>query len=275
MTGGRRLALLVALVGIAATATGCDQIGSASGTFHPNHPGTLTVMTQPLPTRGFWEGEDSRADGGLEYGIALDLAKRFGLDRVVVRTNDFSRIVDGRLGDADIALALITPTAKRDEVLDFTTPYIDAPPALVVRVGTEVPDVQTAQELRWAVGTSTTFEDIIAQQIHPDDPPKEYENRNEELAAILADRADVAMFDLPAAVAIVHADTRLTIAAKLLQTEPIAAALPDGSQNTEAVSAALRAMENDGTLDQLAQTSLGVSLTKSFDEVPLLRTVEG
>ena len=59
----------------------------------------------------------------------------------------FSEIVAGDLGDADLALALITPTDERDEVLDFSAPYIQAAPALVVREGTEVPDVETAQEL--------------------------------------------------------------------------------------------------------------------------------
>ncbi len=86
--------------------------------------------------------------------------------------------------------------------------------------------------------------------------------------------ADVAMFDLPAAEAIVRADPELEIAAKLEDAEPIAVALPEGSDNTEAVSSALRAMDADGTLDALAEESLGVSLTDSAAGVPVLRTGE-
>jgi len=40
----------------------------------------------------------------------------------------------------------------------------------------------------------------------------------------------------------------------------------------EAVSAALRAMEADGSLDRLAERWLGTSLTDSENRVPLLRT---
>ena len=82
------------------------------------------------------------------------------------------------------------------------------------------------------------------------------------------------MFDLPAAEAIVHVGRRAVGRGEAADTEPIAAALPEDSENTEAVSAALRAMVADGTLDELAEESLGASLTDSALEVPILRTGE-
>ncbi len=101
--------------------------------------------------------------------MALELADRLGLDGVQVKTADFSQIVSGDLGDADVAMALITPTEDRDELLDFSDPYVQAAPALVVREGTDVPDVETAQELSWALGRGTTFEDIVRELIDPDE----------------------------------------------------------------------------------------------------------
>ena len=98
--------------------------------------------------------------------MAQRARRRFELDRVVVRTEPFSRIVGGDLGDADLALALITPTEQRDKVLDFSTPYIHAAPALVTRVGTEVPDVQTAQGLQFATGV----DDVRADRGRRDPP---------------------------------------------------------------------------------------------------------
>ena len=68
--------------------------------------------------------------------------------------------------------------------------------------------------------------------------------------------------------------TEAEVAAQLADTEPIAAALPDGSANVQAVSSALRAMLADGTIDDLAQRWLGVSLSDSEADVPLLRTSE-
>ncbi len=273
MLSGRAFSGLLALAALVlAGCGGGDGIGSSTGTFEPSRAGTLTVMTQPMPTDGFWEGTSENPTGGFEYEMAVDLAERLGLDRVEVRIAPFSRIVGGHLGGADLAMALITPTTERDEVLDFTTPYIDAAPALLVREGTEIPDVQTAQEMQFAVGRDTTFEDIVAEAIRPDAEPLRFENRNREIRSVLSGRADVAMFDLPAAEAIVNDDDRLAIAAKLSSTEPIAAALPDGSTNVDAVGSALRAMEADGTIDSLSEEWLGTSITDSENNVPLLRT---
>lgn len=250
---------------------GCSGLSSAAGTFTPAHKGKLTVVTQTLPTAGFWLGSGDTPTGGMEYEMAKDLAHHFGL-KLVVKTETFSEIVSGHLGGADLALSLITPTSERRKVLDFSTPYIESSPALVVRTGTDVPDVDTAQRLRWTVGANTTFQDIVDNVIQPDNPPLVIEDRNDELVAVSSGKADVAMFDLPAAEAIAHSDPHLEVAAQLPVTEPIAAALPKGSSNVEAVSSALRRMRADGTIDDLAQRWIGISIEDARNNVPLLRT---
>jgi len=203
--------------------------------------------------------------------MAKDLADHFGL-KLAIRTETFSRIVGGHLDGADLALSLITPTSQREQVLDFSTPYIESSPALVVRSGTDVPDVKTAQGLRWTVGANTTFQSIVDDVIQPDRPPLLIEDRNDELVAVSSGKADVAMFDLPAAEAIANADPHLEVAAQLDETEPIAAALPKGSSNVDAVSSELRAMQADGTIDDLARQWLGISIQDMTNNVPLLRT---
>jgi ABC-type amino acid transport substrate-binding protein len=220
-------------------------------------------MTQPFPTAGFWEGTAAHPTGGVSYAMAQELAKRLGDLRLRIETEDFSQIVAGRLGGADIGMALITPTSERDKVLDFTTPYIQSPPALLVRRGTSVPDLQTAQGLQFVVGKNTTFEKTVRDVIQPDRPALRSESRERIIDAVRSGTADVAMFDLAAAQAIVHDDPRLAVAARLDRTEPIALALPSGSGNTQAVSSALRAMRADGTTDRLARKWLGESFTDS------------
>jgi ABC-type amino acid transport substrate-binding protein len=252
---------------------GCGGIGSASGTFTPSHRGVLTVVTQPLPTAGFWNGADAHPTGGFEYGLARDLARRFGL-RLVVRTEPFERIVSGHLDGADLALSLITPTMEREQVLDFSSPYVNSPPAVLVRSGVSVPDLQSAQQLRWVVESDTTLQSTITDVIQPDQPPQQFASRQGVLRALDSRRADATLFDLPAALAIAHHDPKLTVAAQLANTEPIAAALPEGSDNVQAVSSAIRALLADGTIDGLARRWLGTSLTASQSNVPLLRTTE-
>jgi polar amino acid transport system substrate-binding protein len=144
----------------------------------------------------------------------------------------------------------------------------------LVRAGVSVPDVQTAQGLRWAVESDTTLQSTLADVIQPYRSPLQFDTRQGVLAALRSGRADATLFDLPAAEAIANADPKLAVVAQLADPEPIAAALPPGSDNVQAVSSALRAMLADGTVDDLAQRWLGISLSDSEADVPLLRTSE-
>jgi len=236
------------------------------------HGGHAHRRHRAAPDPGVLGGGGDTPTGGAEYELAKELAKRLGVDKVVVRTEDFSKIVAGDLGDADVALALITPTDERREVLDFTSPYLEAAPTLLVKGDREVADVQTAQELRWVVGANTTFVGIVDTVIRPDAPPVQIEDRAEEVRMVADGEADVAMFDLPAAAAIVEQEPGLSMAAQLSDTEPIAAALPKDSPNTQAVGSAIRAMINDGTVDTITERSLGTSISDVQGSVPLLRT---
>lgn len=250
----------------------CNLDDDPAGNFTPAEDNVLTVVTQPFPTAGFWEGTAAHPTGGFEYAMAEELADRLGLDGINIKTSSFSNIVKGEMDGADVALSLITPTSEREAKLDFTTPYLYSTPALLVRSGTEVPDLKTAQQMLFAVGRDTTLEDFVDQEIRPDLEPLRFENRERQIEAVTSGRADVAVFDLAAAQAIVNEDDRLAIAAQLNDPEPIAAALPKGSGNSEAIGSALRAMETDGTIDRLSAEWLGTSLSDVADNTPLLRT---
>jgi polar amino acid transport system substrate-binding protein len=127
--------------------------------------------------------------------------------------------------------------------------------------------------LRFAASATTTSRSIIDDLIRPVTPPLTIESQDGRIAAVESHAADAMFLDLPVARAVVDwSSGLLSIACKLDQTEPIAAALPKGSGNVDAVSSALRAMENDGTLDHLATRWLGRSLTSLSDNLPLLRT---
>jgi ABC-type amino acid transport substrate-binding protein len=155
------------LAGGLLAACGADTSSPAAGTFTPHTPGVLTVATSSVPSAGFWEGTPSHPTGGLEYELARDLADRFGLGSVRVKLVHFHQIVSGRLDGADLALALITPTAERGQFLDFSAPYLDAAPTVIVRRGTAVPDLSTAQDLRWGAVRATTFVSTIKTAIAP------------------------------------------------------------------------------------------------------------
>ena len=160
-------ALLVAF--LLAAAAGCGSIAASAGTFTTTQPGVLTVATSAVPSAGFWEGTPSDPTGGFEYELAREFASRFGLGAVRVRIVHFHRIVrraPRRRRHRARPDHPHLPTRRR--YLEFSAPYLKAAPTVVVRSGTEVPDLATAQELRWGAVRSTTFVEDIEDSITPE-----------------------------------------------------------------------------------------------------------
>lgn len=260
-----------ALLGLAGCSVSGD--GEAGGDFQPRKAGELTVVTAQVPEPGFWEGTAAKPTGGFEFELAEKLRERFGLERVRVVTRPFAEIVAGDIGQADLAISLITPTKARRKVLDFSDSYLDAPPAVITRHGQDVPDLKSARELRWVTQKSTTLEEIVRHQIDPAEPIESVDSIDEKVAAVRSGQADAALFDFALAVAIADtSDGALQVAAKMQRPEQIAVALPEGSDNDDAVSSAVRAFVNDGTINDLAIRWIGPQADGSGKDVPVLRS---
>src|SRR5690349_10233378 len=162
---------------------GCASDPNAGPQFQPVKPGVLTVATAFLPAPGFWEGEPPTS-GGFEAGLAHALAHRLGLDRVRVVQVPFAQIVAGKLHGADIALSQLTPTKEREKSLDFTTPYLSAPPGVLARLEVQGVDVHDLRGLRWVVSRVSTLTPIVMDRIRPTQAPVETEDRSQALAVL-------------------------------------------------------------------------------------------
>ena len=255
-------------------ASGCASGGSgAAGTFSPRTPDTLTVATAQVPDPGFWEGTFAHPTGGFEYGLARELAKRFGLAHVKIVEVPFHWLVRGDLGGADLALSDVTITEARAQHLDFSTPYLNAPPSIVVRPGTEVPDVNAARELHWAVQHDTTLKAALEETLEPTRTPLVFEHQSEVLAALRDGRANAVMLDLPVALAYQReAPGAYHVAAQLPSEAQLGAALPQGSANVEAVDSAIRGLSAEGEIDRLAHRWLDKGIEEGgAEDVPALR----
>jgi ABC-type amino acid transport substrate-binding protein len=233
----------------------------------------LTVATAFFPAPGFWEGVPAAPTGGFEWELAGVLAKRFGLASVVVVPVAFGDLVSGHLGGADLALSELTPTAERGKVLDFSTPYLVAPPGVVVRPGTSVRDLAGLRQLRWVTVTGSTLTKVVHDDVRPERSALEVAGRPDALDAIDSGRAQVMLLDLPVALALAKAQPeRYHVTAQLAGSEGLAAALPNRSKNLAAVDTAIRSFVADGTIDRLSRRWLGAELSSGDDSVPLIRT---
>jgi polar amino acid transport system substrate-binding protein len=272
-----RIPLAVALTAVALCTLGCASAGNgAAGTFTPRVKDTLTVATAQIPDPGFWYGTFARPTGGFEYGLAQALAERFDLSRIRVVDVPFHELVRGNLRGADLALSDITITEAREQHLDFSTPYLKAPPAIVVRPGTDVADVNAARDLRWAVQNDTTLKQALERQIEPTTKTLVFEHQREKLAALVDGRVDAVLLDLPVALAYARQSPRTyAVVAQLPSEAVLGAALPSGSDNTEAVDSALRGLKAEGEIDRLGHRWLDADIEEGgAEDVPVLRTEE-
>jgi polar amino acid transport system substrate-binding protein len=263
--------IAVAIAGLAACGS-MRGVGS-TGTFRPAQRGTLTVATAFFPAPGFWEGQPAAPSGGFEWDLARALAHRFGLASVTVVPVPFGDVIAGHLHGADLALSELTPTAERKKVLDFTTPYLAAPPGVVVRPGTSTPDLAALRSLRWVTLKGSTLTGVVVDEIRPDQHPLEVDSRPQALEAIHTGPADAMLLDLPVALALHRAmPGRYDVSGQLEGSEGLAAALPRGSNNLDAVDTAVRAFLADGTIDKLSNRWLGAKLSVGDQNLPLIRT---
>jgi polar amino acid transport system substrate-binding protein len=273
----RRLRFIFAIAALVLGVVGCANAGNgAAGSFSPRTPNTLTVATAQVPDPGFWQGTIAHPTGGFEYELAKRLAARFHLSKVKVVEVPFGELVHGHLGGADLALSDITITEPREQYLDFSTPYLKAPPAIVVRPGTHVADVDAARHLRWAVQNETTLKEALEKQIEPTTKTLVFEHQSEKLQALEDGRVDAVLLDLPVALAYARESPRkYAVAAQLPSEAELGAALPSGSKNTEAVDSALRALQSEGEVDRLARSWLHADYEEGGAEgIPVLRTEE-
>jgi polar amino acid transport system substrate-binding protein len=255
--------------------SGSSGLGAA-GSFTPRTPDTLTVATAQIPEPGFWSGSAKRPTGGFEYELARALAQRLGLARVKVIEVPFAELTAGNLGGADLAISDITVTPERSEHVAFSTPYLSAPPAVVVHPGTEVADEHAARGLRWAVQSGTTLQSALEQSIDPSVAPQILKHEREVLLALRVGRAEAVLLDLPVALSYAReSPSTYAVAAQLKSEAVLAAALPKGSENFEAVDSAIRALTTEGAIERLAEEWLHTNLEGDrAEEVPVLRTAE-
>lgn len=255
----RGIGALLVVVLLAACARGVP----AAGRFRPAVAGELTVATATLPLPGFWE-----EPGGFEHALAEALARRFDLRLLVVQV-PFERIVAGDLGGADLALAQVTPTPERERVLDFSHPYLSATPAGLAPEA--IPDLAAARDARWAVKRGTTLATVLADVIRPATPPALTDAEPAALDLLADGSVDAVLLDLPVALVFAHrSGGALRVSVQVDSDDSLAAALPEGSRNREAVDSAIRAFTDDGTIDRLASRWLGADLRGAKADVPVI-----
>ena len=234
----------------------CELTGTkGSIKITPAKAGQLTVQTS-LPATGWFNGTDVAAiKDGYEYCMAANIAYRAGLAKLQIVNVKFEQLVAAGTQDFDLALAEISITDKRKEVVDFSTPYFASDIGVLVKKDTKAASTDDLKALKLGVQTGTTGADFATAKINKD--AKVYPDAAAMFAALDSGAVEAVMTDT----SIVQEQEKKSNGAEKVvgqykTGESYGAIYPKGSKNEAELNKAITDMIDSKLLNKLATTYL-------------------
>ena len=269
----RRTRLLrLTVAGAAALAlAGCASTAAPAGTDSGSDegwvtPGTITIATGE-PAYYPWVIDDDPASGeGFEAAVAYAVAEQLGFaaeDVVWVRTGFEEAIAPGPK-DFDFNLQQFSITPERAAAVDFSSPYYETTQVVITIDDSPAADATTIADLKGLLigaQTGTTSLDAVEEVIAPTAGAQVFNTNDDAKLALQSGQVDAIVVDLPTAfyLTAVELDGG-EIVGQLPSTsggDQFGLVLEKDSPLTEKVTAAVDALREDGTLDELAAEWLG------------------
>jgi polar amino acid transport system substrate-binding protein len=246
------VAILTALILVACGA-------AATPTPEPPNPmdlggRTITVAVENAYPPFNYIDEASGQPAGWDYEALAEICKRANC------VPDFKEAAwDGifpamQAGEYDMLADGVTFTEERDQIVDFSTPYVTIGQVLLMRAGEEGTDLAAAQaDDSFLISTQIgTTNEMVAKEYFPDDRIKSFEDFGGAVAALLSNDVDAVVIDTVSAVGFINENPgKMAIGPTLTSDEQLAFVFPPGSDLIEPVNAALASMDADGTLKAL------------------------
>jgi len=221
--------------------------------------GTLTVGTS-VPYEPWYVGEDPTSGEGFESALVYAVAAELGYehDDVAWEQVTFEQIVSPSEKPFDLAAYQTSITPEREQAVDFSSPYLTTRQGVVVAGDGDLADAASLADLEGArIGVTASQTSLTVAEAAWGDAVElvPYDDAGLAMQALSNDQVQAVVMDVDQAVA---ATTVYFPGTQVIGT------LPDGgvveqlgfvldldSPLTDCVSAAVDALEQDGTLAEL------------------------
>ena len=233
-----------------------NAVSTEYGDFTVVEAGKLHMSTNAA----FPPYEMTTDDGGFEgidVEVADAIAQKLGLELVVDDMGFDAALTAVQTGQSDIAMAGITVTEDRLEVMDFSDSYATGVQVVIVR---EDPPIQTSEAL--ANGEMTGCQAAPTGYISAPDPPENggygedhvtaYENGALAVMALVNGQIDAVIIDNEPAKAFVEANEGLKILDTPWVEEEYAIGVAKGNTDLlDAINAVMEELKADGTFQSI------------------------
>jgi polar amino acid transport system substrate-binding protein len=160
-------------------------------------------------------------------------------------------------GEYDVVADGVTITAERDEVVDFSIPYMIIRQRIIVRIDeSEIVDEASLVASDAIVGTQIgTTNEAVAIDLVGEARVRSFDTFDLPIQALIAGDVDAVIMDEEAARGFVdqNPDKIKLVGPPLTGEEQLGFVFPPGSDLIEPFNYAIRQMQADGTMDQLYQ----------------------
>jgi glutamine transport system substrate-binding protein len=239
---------------------GCMIAGLTASGFAMAEKTTLRAVTDPSFVPFEMRDQETGEMVGFDMDILAEVAKRAGFD-YDLETMDFQGIIPAlQTGNKEIAIAGITITEEREEVVDFSDPYYDSGLRLLVMADDD--SIKTVEDLAGkSVGTKTgsTSHDYLRNQLSDEVTVEPYPGSADMYQALLGGAVDAVFYDAPNVgyFAQTKGKERVKTVGPLYEGQQYGLALVDGSEWVDDVNDALASMKEDGTYDEIYKKWFG------------------
>ena len=220
--------------------------------------GKLTVATDKPAYPPWFEGSP-KDYSGYEGELASEIASRMGLDIVWV-VEPFNKSYAPGAKDYDFDINQITITPERAEAVDFSDGYFQNNQGLLARADGPLVDATSVEDLKDAqLGTQvgTTSLAYINEVIQPTKEPKVYDTTNDVKSALESGQLDALVTDVVTTVYLRDFEIDNTeVIGQFPGDEEFGMLFEKGNPLVDCVNQVLAEIEEDGTLDQLAEKFL-------------------
>lgn len=202
---------------------------------------------------------------GFDIELWENIARRAGLE-YKFQPMDFNGIVPGlQTGNIDAAIAAMTITPERQEVVDMSNPYFDTGLMLVVRAE-NAEKYKSLEDLTGkviATKTGTSSADYLRTKFTKAGEVKLFPNNDGMYLEVRSKGADAAFFDESVVRGFAKdSEGELVVVGPLYEGQSYGIGFPKGSELVGPVNDALRAMKEDGTYRELYIKWFGVDPDK-------------
>lgn len=249
--GATLLALAVPAVAATEGYGDCKLFGEAGvAKIEPAVADQFTVIIN-LPAVNEFNGDTPETiTSGREFCLAVNIAHRLGLEKVVLKNASFDSIVAGQNKEFDIALAQISVTEPRKKVVDFSTPYALSAYGLVAKAGAEVSDANV-RDLKIGTQAGTTMVQWAQDELKTD-KLSVFDDTGAMFTAVAAGNIDLAMTELSIVLGQAAASQgKLEVVGQFEIGGETAGIYPKGSSAKPVIDQLIADMAADGTLQAL------------------------